>query len=288
MDAMTTPRRLAALADIAPSFPALLCDVWGVVHNGVRPFAPAVAALVAYRRRGGIVVLITNAPRPRHSVAEQLDQIGVDAAAYDDIVSSGDVARETLSGRENARIFHLGPDRDLSLYEELSIELVPLDQADLVSCTGLYDDETETPSDYDELFGQMKARRLAMVCANPDLVVERGDRIIPCAGALAVRYRDQGGAVDIVGKPHAPIYRSAIALIGDRVGAKTAPADILAIGDGAATDMVGANRAGLRSLYISSGMRSADAGANIERPDAVAAFLARFETTADYYMPSLS
>jgi HAD superfamily hydrolase (TIGR01459 family) len=285
MDAKVIPRPVAELTDIAAGFPALLCDIWGVIHNGVAPFTPAVAALSAHREAGGVVVLITNAPRPSGSVAEQLDEIGIDRGAYDDIVSSGDVAREVLTGHRGKRIFHLGPNRDLSLYEDLPIELAPLSEAELVSCTGLFDDEAETASDYDDMFATMLGRGLEMLCANPDLAVERGDRIIPCAGALASRFRALGGTADVVGKPLAPIYDLALPLIGKQAGATIEPRQILAIGDGAATDIVGAQRAGLASLFIASGMRTAGSDAN--GPEDVAAFLAGHDVMADYVMLNL-
>ena len=285
MDALASPRPVAELAEIAASYPALLCDIWGVIHNGVEPFAPAVAALSAHRASGGVVVLITNAPRPRGSVAEQLDEIGIDRNAYDDIVSSGDVAREILAGHRGRRIFHLGPDRDLSLYDDLTLELVPLSEAEFVSCTGLFDDETETATDYDEMFAAMIGRGLAMLCANPDLAVERGNRVIPCAGALAARFRELGGTADVVGKPFAPIYELALSEIGKCVGAAIEPAKVLAIGDGAATDIAGAAEAGLASLFIASGMRTAGSAAN--GLEDVSAFLTAHDTMADYFMPSL-
>lgn len=287
MDASATPRRLDRLSEISGSFRAVLCDIWGVVHDGITPFPKAVDALRACRRAGGIVMLITNAPRPRDSVVEQLDEIGVDRDSYDDLVTSGDVARATLGERSGARIYHLGPDRDLSIYDDLEIELTELNRAEIVSCTGLFDDETEIAADYDPTFAEMKRRGLTMICSNPDLVVERGDRLIPCAGAMAARYRERGGEAVVVGKPYAPIYDQALARIRERAGSDVTAADVLAIGDGAATDISGAGQAGMPALFISSGMRATARDAAVDDAGEVAAFLASHKATARYFMPRL-
>jgi len=286
MDAPLSLRRLARLSEISGLFRAVLCDVWGVVHNGLVPFPMAVDALRAFRRTGGIVMLITNAPRPHDSVIGQLDAIGVGRDAYDDLVTSGDVARATLGARAGARIYHLGPARDLSIYDGLAIDLTELRNAEIVSCTGLFDDETESVTDYDPLFAEMKQRGLTLICSNPDLVVERGDRLIPCAGAMAARYRELGGEAVIVGKPYAPIYAEALARIGGLAGADIAAADVLAIGDGVATDLPGAEAAGMPALFVSSGMR-ADHNAACDDAGAVAAFLADHKTTTRFFMPQL-
>ena len=289
MDAApAVPRRLAQLADASGAFRAVLCDVWGVVHNGLIAFPAAVDALRAFRQTGGVVLMVTNAPRPRSWVLAQLDDLGVEDNAFDDLISSGDVARTLLGERQGTRIYHLGPDRDLPIYEGLPIDLVSVDQADIVSCTGLFDDETETAEDYDPIFRRMAAARLTMICSNPDLVVERGDRLVPCAGALAERYRVLGGEAVIVGKPHAPIYEQALARINERASANVASEAVLAIGDGAATDIVGADRSGMATLFISSGMRFTDGEpGDFGRPDRVAAYLGQHQTSADYFMPTL-
>jgi HAD superfamily hydrolase (TIGR01450 family) len=283
MELASTPARLSGLSKIAPSYRAILCDVWGVIHNGLEPIRSAVEALTAARRSGRIVMLITNAPRPLGSVVEQLQEIGVDLECFDDLVSSGDVARSALSERGGARIFHLGPPRDLPIYEGLPIELTELASADIVSCTGLFDDETETAEDYDPIFQDMLTRRLRMICSNPDLVVERGDRVIPCAGALAQRYRALGGEAVVIGKPHPPIYTEAIARIARMAGVSVPPADILAIGDGAGTDIVGANRAGMDALFVASGINT-----NAEGGQHIADVLASHNAEARYFMPRLA
>lgn len=287
MQVSASPQRLVGLSDIASSFRAILCDVWGVVHNGLMPIASAVDALAAFRRSGGVVMLITNAPRPRWSVIEQLQEIGVALDCFDDIISSGDVARAVLGERRGARIYHLGPERDLPLYDGLAVTLSELATADAVSCTGLFDDENETAEDYDPMLTDMAARGLPMICSNPDLVVERGDRLVPCAGALAARYRLLGGDAAVIGKPLAPIYRQALARIAVLAGASIEPGKVLAIGDGPATDVVGANRAGIPCLFVSSGISEAEPKAESPNSTSVAALLERNGAEAAYHTARL-
>jgi HAD superfamily hydrolase (TIGR01459 family) len=288
MHVSASPQRLAGLSDIASSFRAVLCDVWGVVHDGLMPIAPAVGALTAFRRSGGVVILITNAPRPRWSVIEQLQEIGVAMDCFDDVISSGDVARAVLGEHDGARIFHLGPARDHPIYDGLPITLSDLATADLVSCTGLFDDETETAEDYDPMLTEMAARTLSMICSNPDLVVERGNRLVPCAGALAARYRQLGGDAVVVGKPYAPIYQQALARIAALAGEPIEPGNVLAIGDGAATDVVGANQAGLPCLFVSSGINAIGPKRESPNGDGVAALLEQHGAEAAYHMARLS
>src|SRR6266568_5224322 len=198
-------------ATLARGYDVALCDVWGVVHNGVAAAAEACDALARFRERGGTVVLITNAPRPGEIVARTtLDRLGVPRAAYDGIVSSGDVTRALIAARAGARVFHIGPERDLALFEGLDAPMTPLEHADYAVCSGLIDDTVETPQDYQELIARMRARPLAMICANPDVVVERGDQLVYCAGAIADLYAAAGGSVIYAGKPHRPIYEQAL------------------------------------------------------------------------------
>ena len=289
---MTTtllPRQIASLSEIIDPFPAVLCDVWGVVHDGLAPLPTGIDALLAYRRRGGVVMLISNAPRPAWAVMEQMEGIGVDLDCGDDLITSGDVARSVLAEKPGARIFHLGPERDQSIYQGLAVELSDLDSADIVSCTGLFDDQTEQPEEYDPMLAEMKALDLPMICVNPDIVVESGNRLLPCAGALAARYADIGGEATIVGKPNPPIYEMALARIDALVGTPVAPERVLAIGDGAGTDIVGANRAGLETLFIASGIHAAEYGAGEELDaEAVGTFLERRGASASFFMPRLS
>ncbi|MCR9138075.1 MAG: TIGR01459 family HAD-type hydrolase [Alphaproteobacteria bacterium] len=242
------------LADLNDRYDVIFCDVWGVLHNGVeaRPFAGE--ALSAFRQQGGAVILITNSPRRRDAVAEQLDMIGVDPQAYDRIVTSGDVTRDLIAAGSN-QIYFVGPDRDRSLFEGLGVVEVGLDDAGIVVCTGLYDDEHETADQYVSLLEDFKSRDLSFICANPDLVVERGARLIPCAGAIAALYEQMGGTTLISGKPHRPIYEAALELATAMKG-KIGKDRILAIGDGMPTDVRGAQDFGLDLLYISDGIHT--------------------------------
>ena len=261
------PRRIAGLSEIAGDYRGLLCDVWGVVHNGVEAHERAVETLRCFRDGGGRVVLITNAPRPARQVREQLRGLHVADAAYDAIVSSGDVTRNLIAARAGAAMYHLGPDRDMPVFEGLDFTLVSPERAEFALLTGLFNDEVETPDDYRELLAELRARDLEVICANPDIVVERGGRHIYCAGALAQGYEALGGTVVYAGKPHPPIYEMALRLFAEASGRPVAKRKILAIGDGIGTDLVGAAAAGLDTLFITSGIH-ADAGnspARLER-----------------------
>ena len=196
---------------LARDYDVLLCDVWGVIHNGLAAFPAACEALTRFRARGGTAILITNAPRPGEAVARILDRLGVPRDAYDAITSSGDVTRGIVASRLAETVFHLGPERDLSIFTGLDVKFARLESADYVVCSGLFDDTTETPESYRDMLAAMRARSLFMVCANPDIVVERGDTLVYCAGALADAYAALGGEVLYCGKPHAPIYDAALA-----------------------------------------------------------------------------
>lgn len=240
------------IGEIAATADAWLVDIWGVMHNGVAPFAAAAAACEAFRRSGGTVLLLSNAPRPAASVADQLDRIGVPRAAWDGILSSGDATRTLLAASSPQPIFHLGPDRDLGIYEGLGLELADEIGAKRVVCTGLFDDETETPADYAPLLTRFHAHGRPMICANPDLTVERGGKLVYCAGAIAAAYEAMGGAVTYAGKPHLPIYDMALAWLARHRGADVARSRVLAIGDGVKTDIAGAAAARIASVYIAS------------------------------------
>ena len=284
------PPRLSGLAELGPNYRALLCDVWGVVHDGVKALPDAGTALARFRERGGKVLLITNAPRLRAQVVAQLDRFGVERAAYDDVMTSGEAARAHLAESPGATVYHLGPDRDLPIYENLDVTLVAPEAATIVCCTGLFDDDVETPDDYQDRLAALAARGLPMICANPDIVVERGAKLVWCSGALAERYRALGGTTLLFGKPHPPIYATALARIAELVGVtKVDPAAILAIGDGLETDVRGANQAGLDVLFISGGIH-AEAFGERHQPDgsAIHAMLARAGLIARAFMPRLS
>jgi len=267
------PPLVSGLSVLAPRYRAVLSDVWGVLHNGMTAFQPAHEALSAYRAAGGKVVLITNAPRPAGPIHQQLAGYGVPRHAYDDIVTSGDVTRDLIKVGAR-RVFHLGPERDLSIYDGLDVDIVEEFEASAVVCTGLFDDDVETPDDYADMLRRLRARDLPFICANPDIVVERGETIIWCAGALARDYAQLGGRTQIAGKPHSPIYVAALAAAAELLGRPVSEKEALAIGDGVLTDVKGAEQNGIDILYVTGGIHAREYGETLE-PDAalLAAFL---------------
>ena len=251
----------------------ILCDVWGVVHNGERAFEGANAALRRARERGLAVVLITNAPRPCGSVEAQLAALGVPPDARDRVVTSGDVTRYLIRSAPR-RVFHLGPERDMVIYEGIDVDLVEEPDAQAVVCTGLFDDDTEAPEDYAPMLARLRSRDLPFICANPDIVVEKGDRLIFCAGALARDYGQLGGRTAIAGKPHRPIYEAALGAAGEVLGRPVTAAETLAIGDGVLTDLRGAETNGIDALYVSGGIHAGEYGDPQDpEPEKLAAFL---------------
>lgn len=253
------------LAAIASGYDALYCDLWGCLHNGVAPYPAAVAALEGFRAGGGRVILLTNAPRPCTDVIAQLDGMGVPRAAWDDVVTSGDAARaEVASGRLGKRVEHIGPARDLNFFNGLPVERVARDAAESVVLTGLFDDETETPDDYADAIADWLARGLPVLCANPDVIVDRGHQRLYCAGAVAEAFRDAGGAPIYTGKPHAPIYR----LAGEKLSALGGgAARVLAVGDGIATDVLGGAQQGIDTLFVTGGLAAALVSDDPDHPD---------------------
>jgi HAD superfamily hydrolase (TIGR01450 family) len=280
-------KRIENFSEITSHYDVVLCDVWGVVHNGVDPFPKAAAALEAARESGLTVVLITNSPRVSWQVVEQLRQIGVPDSAYDRIVSSGDVTRGLISEGPKT-VFLLGPERDTPLLDGLDVEHKPAGEAQSLVCTGFYDDETQKPEDYTDMLLEFRARDVPMICANPDLVVERGHRIIPCAGAIAAYYEQLGGSTRIAGKPHRPIYEATLAAARELRG--DFPVDrVLAIGDGMPTDVRGALNYGLDLLYISGGIHAKEYTLNGETDEAILnAYLEREKAAPKWWMPRLA
>lgn len=272
----------AGLAEIVSPYSAVFCDIWGVLHNGEEKSPSAEAALLAARKMGVTVVLVSNSPRTSAAVAAQLDALHVSRDAYDSIVTSGDVTRALISAG-GRRIFHLGPARDLDLFEGLDVERVAETEADVIVATGLFDDEREGPEDYVDLLTRLAARRLPMICANPDIVVHRGGRLIWCAGALARDYAAMGGEVRMAGKPHPPIY----AVAEDRAGLSDRSA-ILAIGDGLNTDIRGANDAGIDVLLVVGGIHGEELGGIHAGAEALETALAGQGLSARYFMPTLA
>ncbi|RQH12325.1 TIGR01459 family HAD-type hydrolase [Bradyrhizobium sp. RP6] len=253
---MTTLHFAEGLRELVGGVNVVLSDIWGVVHNGLESFPEACEALHTYRSRGGTVILITNAPRPADSVQRQLRKLGVPDETYDAIVSSGDLTRLYVAEHPGRKMFWLGPERDNSIYRGLDAVTAPLGEADYIVCTGLYDDETETAEDYRGMMLKARERKLTLVCANPDIVVERGDRLIYCAGAIAELYRELGGEVIFYGKPHRPIYERAMALAGERQGYQIDRRKVLAIGDSVRTDLTGAREFGIDCLFVTRGIHA--------------------------------
>jgi HAD superfamily hydrolase (TIGR01459 family) len=249
-----------SIKDIGESYRAWLVDIWGVMHNGRNAFSLATAATRAFRESGGIVVLLSNSPRPSREVKEQLRQFGVPDDAYDATVTSGDLTRHELGKHKNACVFHLGPERDRPIFTGLDVKLGDWQDAELVVCSGLFDDDTETPEDYTDLLRDMAARGLPMICANPDHMVERGHQLIYCAGALAAVYEDLGGKVIYAGKPYAPVYDLALETITELAGSDVGKDQVLAIGDGVKTDIAGANSFGVDAVFVASALHAPGEG----------------------------
>jgi HAD superfamily hydrolase (TIGR01459 family) len=225
------------------------------VHNGVSPFSATVDVLAKHRQNGGTVILVSNSPRSEAGVTKQLDEVGVRRDAYDAAVTSGDVTQGLMLAEPTAKLFHLGPARDLSLFEGLAVERVALDQAGAIICTGLFHDDRETPDDYKAMLADMRQRNLPMICANPDKRARKGDQLIYCAGALAEAYQNLGGTVAMAGKPYAPIYERALAKAALCRAIRVEKSQVLAIGDGPETDILGAANQGFPVIYVSGGVR---------------------------------
>lgn len=258
--------RLSGLHAVAANYSGLLSDIWGVVHNGVQHNKAAVEALSNFRKEHGPVILITNAPRPHGPILKQLDGLGVPRDCYDAVVTSGDISRDAIIASGKSKLFHIGPDRDLPLYEGLGVELVEEEDAEIICCTGLLDDATETPDDYDDLLKRLAQRGLSLICANPDRVVEKGGTFIYCAGALADRFEAYGGDVILVGKPCAPIYDASLATLAKASGSEVDRSKVLLIGDSLPTDIRGAHYQKMDALFITAGIHAPDFGP-IDEPD---------------------
>lgn len=262
MDNMKT---IGRLDDVFNEYDIIFCDVWGVLHNGEMAYPAAPGALRRAREAGKCVILLTNSPRPRADVKMQLAALNVHDDCYDEVVTSGDVTRVLIASAP-PEVFHIGATRDLSLYVGTHAELVEEQDAKVIVCTGLFDDETENPEDYAPLLARLRARDLPFICANPDIVVERGERMIFCAGAIARAYSLLGGRTLVAGKPHAPIYELALKEAEKIKGHPVDRARVLAIGDGLLTDVKGAMNNNIDLLYVSSGIHAKEYGVH-GKPD---------------------
>ncbi|WP_224815791.1 TIGR01459 family HAD-type hydrolase [Hasllibacter sp. MH4015] len=276
-------RIIENLAEVSDLYDAVLCDLWGCVHNGLTAFDAAVEALRAFKAKGGTVLLLTNAPRPRDSVAKQLDRIGVPRDCWDVIATSGDSARAAmLTGAVGRKVWHIGEPHDdpffapMELIEDaVEIERVELDQAEGIVCTGPFDPHAD-PSVMRPHFLLAKTRRLKLLCANPDIVVDRGDSREWCAGALAKLYTEMGGESLYFGKPHPPIYDLARRRLA-QIGKPASDDRLLAIGDGIVTDIPGGIGENIDTLFITGGLAREETGTD-HQPDP--SKLARFLTDA--------
>ena len=260
MDIQNTPPIVPSFAALAPRYDLVLCDVWGVLHNGVLGSQAAAQALMRARDAGATVILVSNAPREPEGVARILDGFGIPRTAYDAIVTSGMVTSALLAGRPGVKMWHLGPQRDLGIYKGLDLTLASFEEAELIVCTGLFDDTVETPDDYAETLAAARARALPFICANPDIVVERGGDLIWCAGAIAEAYAELGGEVVFCGKPHRPIYETAFATAQKLRGAPVEKARTIAIGDALRTDLAGALGHGIDCLFVAAGIHAGELG----------------------------
>jgi HAD superfamily hydrolase (TIGR01459 family) len=256
---MSAPAVIRGLSEIAGHYDALLCDVWGVIHNGREAFPEALDALTRFKRDRGPVILISNAPRPNADVRPQLEALRVPQSAWSAFVTSGDATRALLAERAPGPAWAIGPERDWPLYEGLGLQFTGPADAAFIACTGPVDDTVETPEDYRERLQACAARGLLMICANPDRVVQRGDQLVYCGGALAELYETLGGPVLMAGKPHAPIYDMAIAEAAALGDVRLDRHRLLSIGDGIETDLKGAADQGLDALFIAQGIHGAEA-----------------------------
>ena len=253
------PLILDGLHEIARSYDAALCDIWGVLHDGRRAHSGAVEALRRFRGERGPVILLSNAPRPVSDVERQFVNLGVPRDCYDAILTSGVLAHEDLAQRSRKhtlKILHIGPERDRGVFAGLPVCCVTVGEAELVVCTGLFDDDTESPEDYRKLLTDLSRRELSLLCVNPDIVVQRGGQLVWCAGALARLYEQLGGVSIYYGKPHRPIYDAARALAATAAGRPDLR--VLVLGDGLETDIRGANAAGLDAVFIADGIHGED------------------------------
>lgn len=289
------PNLIENFAEISGRYDAIFCDLWGCLHNGIRPFPDAVAALQAFRGDGGRVILLTNAPRPRPEVKAVLDRFGVPEDAYDAIVTSGDASQSGLvAGLAGQKVYHLGPDKDATFFTDLvdgldasAIKRVPLEEAEGIVCTGLFDDRTETPEDYRATLLYAKQKGLKLLCTNPDIVVDLGEQRVYCAGAIAALYTEMGGESLYFGKPHPPIYDMARRALEsfDRV-----PDDrIVCVGDGILTDIQGGASEGLDTLFLTGGIAANEFGPDVNAPDPALldAFLNEKQLTPTAVLPFL-
>ncbi len=280
---------IPGLQKVAADYDAILCDVWGVIHNGREAFASACEALKQFRDTRGPVVLITNAPVPKERVTRLFPKLGVPMDCFDDVIASGDATRNELKLVAPGPVYRIGLGEDMSVYQGLPLEFSDdPNVAKVICCTSLRDYPNGTPEPYRDELKMLAGQGLPMICANPDVVFRQGDKLIWSAGALAQIYEQEGGKVISPGKPDAPIYRLAFERVAEIAGRSIAPARTLAIGDGPATDVVGANRQGVDALFIGGGIHGHAMGAGDAFLASAEQVLAKDGARARYAMPELA
>ena len=276
-------KKLDNLTDLDDKYDVILSDVWGVLHNGVSAYKEAATALAGMRAAGKTVILITNSPRRKQGVVAQLETLGITSDSYDEVVTSGELTRRLIE-KAPKKVFFLGPDRDLQLLDGLDVERVDKDAAEAIVCTGFFDDEVEKPEDYQDILTEFVAKNLPFICANPDLIVERGERMIPCAGAIAAYYKKLGGEVFVAGKPHSPMYQTALEVAKNLRG-DVDPSRVIAIGDGMPTDVRGAVNYGLDLIFVAHGIHINQYADGVSIDDfRLAGFLAKEGVRPNYWM----
>jgi HAD superfamily hydrolase (TIGR01459 family) len=239
-------------------YPALICDVWGVLHDGVNAYSESNATLTRYREKGGKVVLLSNSPQVGWQIEALLGQLRVQRSVYDRLVTSGDLTILAARALNVKRVYHIGPERHAPLYENQPYARADFDRAEAVVCTGFFNDNTEELESYMPILEKAAARHLPFVCGNPDVVVDVGGTLMLCAGAIAQRYEGLGGQVIWAGKPKTMAYFAAQKEIDALNGAPVPKSDILAVGDGLETDMRGAQDYGVDRLFIVQGIHRED------------------------------
>jgi len=255
-------KKIKNFQDIADNYDALICDVWGVIHNGRELFEGVNDCLVKFRSKQKPVVLLSNAPRPSKYIERMLNQLGLERKSFNEIVTSGDMTMSVLNeSHYGSKCYHIGPDRDLNIFDGVNVSRVSFDEADFLFVTGLFDDETEDENSYSSILDEAKKRNLKLICANPDIVVQRGEKLIPCAGAIAKKYEEIGGKAINIGKPFSPIFDKAVNLIKG-INENQNPR-IIVIGDGLETDIKGANILKMDSLLVLGGLFASESERNI-------------------------
>ncbi len=251
------------LEPYAGHYDAFILDLWGVVHDGTKPYPGALDCMAKLREGGKPLLLLSNAPRTNDFVSEFLESIGVPVDSYDHILTSGDMTRQVLKDRnydflqkKGLKFYQYGAEKDRGVDDGLDYERVyDINEADFLICTGLANDDVETPEEYRVLLTDSAALGLPMLCANPDLTVMKGDKILYCAGALAALYEELGGQVELFGKPYPTAYEQAMKKLG-----VSDPSRILAVGDSMRTDIKGATGMKIDNVLVSSGIHADEWG----------------------------